>query len=171
VKLDPELRDGLFWQFMEDLSACLCAELEAAKGPELCFCGVIPGDAVDTSLASLGTCKGGMAWVRMVTSYASTTFPQQDELAGCATLLAATFEVGVLRPAVLGTDRRPPTVADLVAETRLQFSDQSAMHRAIACCANSSSFDFVYALGDYTPDGPDGSLVGGSWTVTIQQEF
>lgn len=171
MKIDPELKDGLFWQILEDLSACLCSTLADAKGPELCFCGVLPGDTVDEGLAAVGSCSGGMAWVRLANSYASTTFPDADAIAGCSVLLAAQFEIGVLRPIILGNDRRNPTSDELVAATRVQLSDMTAMHRAIRCCVGGSEVDFVYALGDYTPEGPDGGLLGGSWTLTVQQSF
>lgn len=172
---DPntELVEGVFWGFMESLSGCLCAELAEAGGPEVCFCGVIPGDAVDPSLAAPGRgCGGGMAWVRLDSGYPSTVFPEPDtRAAGCSTLLAGVFEIGVLRPITLGSERKLPTLEELVAATRLQFSDMSAMKRAIACCINGIEADFVYVLGEYVPSGPEGGLLGGFWTVTIQQEF
>lgn len=164
-----ELKDGMFWQLMEDLSGCLCTMLAEAGGPELCFCGVIPGSDVDTMLATLGRCDGGMAWVRLDTSFPSTTFPQPDQLASCTTLMAAVLEVGVLRPVMLGTDRRAPSMDELVAATRLQLSDRTAMQKAIQCCVTGTDVDFVYLMGDYSPEGPQGGLVGGSWTLTIQQ--
>lgn len=168
--VDTISRDGLFWQLMEDLSACLCAEVSATNSGELCFCGVVAGEAIDAGLAGVGRCSGA-AWVRLDQVFPSTNFPDPDQKAECSTLLAATIEVGVIRNVILGNDRRNPTVDELVAVTRAQVADMSAMHRAITCCVTKSNIDFVYVLNDYQPYGPEGGIVGGMWTVTVQQEF
>lgn len=165
-----DLRDGLFWTFAEELSACLCSELDAAGGGDLCFCGVVYGEGMDRSLVPVGRC-GGAAWVRLDQSYPSLNFPEPDQTANCNTLLAAVIEVGVMRTVAVGSDRRAPSLDERTLDARRQFSDMSAMHRAISCCVGTSKLDFVYLLGDYQPFGPEGGISGGTWTMTLQQEF
>lgn len=167
-----QLIDGQFFQLAADLSDCLCQALAEAGGPSLCFCGVMPGNVVDFGLAMGGKCDGGMAWVRISQIFPSTVFPEPDtDTAHCSTLLAAVIEVGVSRPVILGTDKRNPTLDELTWATRLQLSDMSAMRRAIRCCVAGSNVDFTYLMGDYAPDGPDGGLLGGTWTLTVQESF
>ena len=168
---DTLVEDTVAWPLLADLSQCLCDQLAAASDRKLCFCGVVTGEQVDGSLAGYDGCTGGMAWVRVTNIFPSTTFPNPDLLTGCSTLLAVEVEVGTLRPMVIPRGRKLPSVGDLAVATQQAMSDMAAMHRAIACCASSSSVDFVYQLGNYLPIGPEGGLVGGTWTFTFQQAF
>jgi hypothetical protein len=44
----------------------------------------------------------------------------------------------------------------------------AAMLRAIECCLGNASAKGV-ALGAYTPVGPEGAVVGGTWQVTVAE--
>jgi hypothetical protein len=56
-----------------------------------------------------------------------------------------------------------PTAEQQFEATRLQMADMQAMRRAIQCCLAKDK----HVLGAYTPIGPDGNAVGGTWTVSI----
>lgn len=170
--IDTELiLDPVAWPLMTELVGCMCTELAESSSRELCFCGVLVGETVDGSLAGYGNCKGGMAWVRAVNVFPSTVFPNPDLLASCVTLLAVQLEVGVLRPMLLPQGRKLPTQGEMAVAAQQAMSDMAALHRAISCCVRTSKSDFVYQLGEWAPIGPEGGLVGGSWTFTFQQEF
>lgn len=152
---------------MEQLSACLCTELDDAGNPT-CFCGVLPGSEV--VLDHCSPCDGGrcgQAWVRMATSFPSIAFPAPDEGVNsgqCGSPLAFTLEVGVVRcaPQPDGTGTPPGEQAQLDAAVR-QMEDWGAMVRAIECCSASGR---EYVLGVYEPVSA-GDCVGGTWLVTF----
>lgn len=155
------------FETLTNLATCLCAQIEADGGPEPCFCGVIPGDAAVPSYA--GNCQDqcGMAWVRLMSSYPSSGVGNVNSLPGnCASEADAVIEVGLVRCMPQGNAFGDgPTPADLLAAADLQMAGLQTMKTAIVCCPGYSSKDWV--LGGYTPLGPTGGLVGGTWTVTL----
>jgi hypothetical protein len=167
VDVEAWTDDATIWPGLVELTACLCAELEEAQLPELCFCGVVPG--ADVAWDYVGTSGGdGMAWVRLVSVYPSTVFPTTDaSLRSCATALAAQVELGVLRCAPNPQDDgTPPSAAAQWEATRLQMADMRAMYRAVKCCAAKGR---QMVVGQYNPTGPRGGVVGGTWQVWVQQ--
>jgi hypothetical protein len=157
------------------LSACLCAELDASGLGGACFCGIIPGSQVVLDVcASCGKDKAcpGQAWVRLVSAFPSTIFPDADHtVATCLSPLAYNLEVGVARCFPQGksnsiTGFTPPTLDEQVNATRLQMADMAAMKRAIQCCMTRND-DITYALGQYTPMTVGGGCGGGTWSVTV----
>jgi len=148
-----------------DLSACLCAALtpEGAAGPDLCFCGVVPGQQV---ALDHGECERGcgMAWTRLVTAYPASglAVPFDPTISGgCGLLLGVTIEIGVIRCINLPDDGIPEA-AELERATRQQMEDMLAMRRAVLCCGLETG---DYALSNYQPYGPEGIIVGGWWTL------
>ena len=108
----------------------------------------------------------------LATGFPSITFPEPDSQPdNCRSLLAATIELGVTRSIAVPKSRQSPNFDELVAATRLQLSDMTAMHRAILCCLNDDEKDRKMILLDYAPNGPEAGLYGGTWTLTVQQEF
>jgi hypothetical protein len=165
--LVPELwtDDAKIWPGLTELATCLCSELEEAQLPDLCFCGVLPGADVPADYVSE---DAGMAWVRLMNVYPSTIFPSTDtSLKSCVVPLAAQVEIGVLRcspsPDDAGT---PPSAAAMWEATRLQMADMAAMYRAVRCCYAKGK---AMVLGQYTPIGPQGGVVGGTWSVWFEQ--
>lgn len=154
--------DRLIWPIMLDLVDCLRSEIEAAGVPGVCFLGVLPGAqwAADWS-------DEGQAWVRLVAAFPSATLPSPDQRATCAAPLAAVLEVGMLRCAPVGDGPEPPSEVEMFEATRLQMADMRVMLRAIQCCLGKTKREHV--LGLYTPLGPQGAAVGGSWQVTVSQ--
>lgn len=163
-EIPPEgyVEDDAIWPLMVQMQQCLCETL-TARGlmPGDCFCGILPGDNVVWDYST------GMAWVRLVDAYPSTTFPSANTTprVSCSAMLVATLEVGLLQCAPgMSADGSPPTQAEQFEASRLQMAGMRAVQQAIACC----DFDLV-VLGTYTPTGPQG-LVGGSWQINVGVE-
>ena len=160
------VEDKTAWPVMLKLTDCLCQELVASGLPPTCICAPFAGDGVATDYVSS---TQGMAWVRLASMYPSSTFPAQDNAArGCLMPMAFQLEVGALycAPVTEGRSNRPPSFGAMFDSTRLQMAAMSAMLRAIECCLGSSK---GVALGPYTPAGPEGGVVGGSWQVTVAE--
>lgn len=152
--------DETIWPIMAALSECLCTELTAAELlPSGCFCGVLPGAQASWDYST------GMAWVRLVNAFPSASFPTQDQTlrGSCTSPLAAELEIGVLHcaPPISSTGIFPTQDQQFEA-ARQQVATMAAVRRAILCCGVGTLF-----LGDYTPLGPDGGLVGGAWQVWV----
>lgn len=154
--------DTEIWPLMERLADCLCETLtERGVLPGGCFCDIMPGDQAVWDYSS------GMAWVRLASVVPSSVFPNQDfELNNCGTTLAGEIEVGVLQcTPVGGADGSPPEPSQRREAARLQMASMAAMRAAILCCADGNDLDLI--LGAYDPQGPNGGLVGGVWTVSV----
>lgn len=149
---------------LPDLAACLKAQMQEAGLPETCFIGVIPGSSLTADYT--GDCEDacGVAWVRIPTYYPSQTVGRADDTLGnCGVGLGADIEVGILR--CLPMEEDPMTEAEALAAYQLQIRDAEAARRAIVCCTTLRPKDYI--LGSYTPIGPLGGLVGGSWTAFV----
>jgi hypothetical protein len=108
----------------------------------------------------------GMAWVRLVAVYPSTVIGVPSEEPGnCSKAIGMDVEIGILRCVSVSDDQgNPPDPTDLQANAALQVADAMALRKAAACCAPEK--DFI--LGGYTPVGPAGGLVGGTWAMSLQ---
>lgn len=143
----------------------LVKELRDSGTEDVCAAAVYPGDAVPLDYAECGV----MAWVRLVSTYPTIGFPNADLTAdSCAWRLAYEVEMGVMRPSpipevVLSTVDLP-TDAENTAAAGRQFSDMMAMHYALLGVRQ----DIEQLIpGTYTPTGPIGGTVGGTWSVTL----
>lgn len=150
---------------LTELAACLCAQVQT-DNPDLgdpCFCGVMPGQAA--LLDYTRDCSdGGVAWVRMVQGYPSTTVGQADQrLGNCGTGWGYDVEVGIVRSVAIEVEA--PDEAESLATAEQQYKDMNTMRKAISCCSGLRSSDYI--LGPYTPYGPNGGVVGGSWTLYV----
>jgi len=144
---------------LADLSTCLCAQILTDGLPPVCVCGVMPGDEVALDYA--GDCDDacGMAWVRLTTAYPSVQIGIPSSTPGnCTKAIGIEIEIGIVRCLDVGDGGTPPEVASLTASAVLQIADMMAMWRAVYCCQNAQ--DFI--VGQYTPIGPQGGLIGGS---------
>lgn len=152
---------------LTELAACLCVQIQDAPGPDVCFCGVIPGDAAVAEYAGSCNNKCGMAWVRLGTIYPSTVVGVIEEAAGnCGSGIGVDIEVGILRCAAMPDDRgNPPKPSALAASAKQCADDAMTMWRAISCCEAFGSKDFI--LRGYSPAGPMGGLVGGTWALSV----
>lgn len=160
------IEDGAFYQTLVELAQCVCDEVEkAGLSNDICFCGVVGGSAVESIVGAHGE---GMAWVRLVNLYPSTTFPALTQAveASCAAPLAAEVEVGITtcapQPRTSTSNIRPE---DWLNAVRKQMAGMAALRRAIQCCYPHE--DMV--LGQWSPVGPQGGELGGAWRVYIAQ--
>jgi hypothetical protein len=160
------IADNRVFTALTDLATCLCATLVTEGLPDVCFCGVVPGEAASAMYGGDCAKRCGMAWVRLVSVSPTNTLGDQapaTQPGNCASGIGSTVEVGVLRCTPIGTAERPPSDADLLSAARLQIADMMAMRQAVACCVGSRD----WVLGTYTPAGPSGGLLGGLWTVQM----
>lgn len=146
------------------LAACLCEQLRTDGLPEPCFCGVIPGMAAVADYMGECDTRNGMAWVRLSSTYPAASIGIVDQTPGsCSAGVGYDIEVGVLRRMPL--DAEPADEAEVLAVADLQMDDMESARRAILCCTAFRKKDAI--LGTYTPIGPLGGTVGGSWTLHI----
>lgn len=158
------LVDRRFWPTMLDLRTCLCNELaKSAPDERLCSCAVLPGPP-DLATVADGM---GVAWVRQIGSGAAAQTNDIDT-APCGALWEAVIEMGVIRCAPV-PQGRADTISDEQWEetTELVLADQAAMLRALCCVKVHRA---SWSLGQYTPYGPEGGLVGGTWSFTLQEQ-
>lgn len=155
----PELLAGL----LESLTAQIRAK---GKEDEYCSITIQPGAAVAVDFGPESTCAG-MAWVRLVGVSPTAVFPHADvTLNSCAHTLAYTVEVAMYGPAPVMTDRLNnfvlPTDVEQFEAAMRQASEMKMMYDAIKAAAIPQ-----LVLGDYTPQGPEGGTIGGTWTAVI----
>lgn len=158
--------DDLVWPILTDLRNCLEQKLTEFGGPDLCEVTIIPGDQLILDFGADSDC-GGMAWVRFVTAFASTQFPIPDQTPNCFTRLAAQIEVGVMRAAPSPEDRFMPSAEEEFNASRLAASDFRAMLSAIQCCMRERKDTTQHVLDAYSPLGPEGTLVGGTFALYV----
>lgn len=155
-------------QMTDILLAALTVELRRdGTDQEICSFTKQPGDSVVTDYADCG----GMAWVRHVTTTASIGFPNADVTAdSCYWGLAHTIEMGVMRTSPIPTETlstvEPPSEEELSAAADAQYRDMAAMHRAILAARR----DIELLPGTYSPVGPMGGVVGGTWSLLLAEE-
>lgn len=149
------------------LQDCLCEQVtKAAEDPDkitghVCLCSVITGDSVPLDYCA-GTCgqgRCGMAWVRL-----EGIQPLEGESAapGCPQPLTAFIEMGIVRCSQTSVSGRSlPGEDDHLRETLIALEDIQIMRRAIACC------ELRTTVMNYTPMGPEGGCVGGTWNLLV----
>lgn len=168
----PDLVDDtVMFPVLQRLVECLCAELEKAGGPDLCYCGMMVGDQMPLELAKCGPggC-GGVAWIRPMQAFASTEFPQPDETPSCVAVLAMPVEIGVARCYPRGDPKIAMDPQEMFAAARLYMSDMQAVRRAVRCCMADASFQGSHVMGTWEPIPASGGISGGTWTVIIRPE-
>lgn len=153
--------DSVIWPGVDALATCLCQELIRSGLPETCFCGVVAGEVA----FDLAEEDRGLAWVRLVQVFPSTTFPiGATGVRSCMAPLVAEVEVGVMRCFPAAKQGEQGTETEHWNAAQLQQADMMAMYRAVQCCYGK--FD-EFAIGAYTPIGPDGGYLGGTWQVWL----
>lgn len=154
-------------EMMAALLESLTAEIRAAgKEEDYCAITVYPGTAVPVDFGPESGCRG-TAWVRLVSANPTVSFPAADNrVNNCGYSLAYTVEMGMVGPAPVMTDRlgnfiAPTDVEQFEASLRM-FGELEMMHAAI----RGAGIDQL-VLGDWTPQGPEGGIMGGLWTMVI----
>lgn len=151
------------------LATCLCAAIEDPNSgvPKVCFCGIIPGNAIPVEYT--GDCGDtcGAAWVRLVSAYPSNTVGVlHTQPTVCDAGMGIDVEVGILRCISVGDAQgNPPEPAELLAAAELAMNDALLMWKAVLCCDAYTGHDVI--LGQYQPFGPEGGLTGGAFTMSM----
>lgn len=157
--------DRSIWPAITALTSCLCQTLETRGLPPVCICTPMPGEELATDYV---TEDAGMAWVRLVSAYPSVSFPNAAVNASCASPLAFELEVGVAYCAPMPeNDGTPPGMSAQFDAVEVQMAAMDAMTAALLCCFPGNRVDVV--LNQYTPMGPQGGVVGGTWSLYVAQ--
>lgn len=140
----------------------LAGQINAAgKQDDYCSVTVQSGNAVVFDFGPESGC-GGTAWVRLVTVSPSAQVGKN----GCSQWLNYIIEVGMVAPApgldITLDQYTPPSDEELFDASMRAGEEMMMIFRAV----QSADLEEV-TLGDYTPHGPDGGVLGGSWTVTV----
>lgn len=170
----PYIEDTGAWPTMVTLAAAVENELYASGLPGLCVCTPVPGQTV--VLDRCGQCGGddecrGQGWVRWVTEYPSTQFPEPDRTGdGCCAPMAYQLEVGIARCVSTGSSNaiggiQPPTVESVVLAARQQMADKAAVARAINKALTAKDVSFF--LSNAIPMQATGDCLGFIWNVTV----
>jgi hypothetical protein len=166
--LDPDqmVEDRTIWPAIASLTACLCRTVVDLGLPPVCICSPMPGEEIASDYVSE---EAGMAWVRLESAWPSTNFPSPSGAAACNAPLAFGIEVGLAYCAPGSSDDgEPPSMAAQFDAVRLQMAAMNAMRQAILCCFPTSRASDV-ALGVYVPAGPQGGVVGGTWSISVAE--
>jgi len=157
-------------QMLATLLQALADEIAAAgKEEDYCTVTVQPGSAVAIDFGPESGC-GGTAWVQLVGANPSVSFPSADVgVNNCAYDLAFVVEVGMVGPApgmdvTLG-QYTVPEDTELFDASMRQMDELQMMYRAIQKAKIPEK-----VVGSYAPQGPDGGVLGGVWTVTVGGE-
>lgn len=161
------VEDTSFYQALIELGQCVCDEIaKAGLLGDVCFCGVVGGAATESMIGPRGE---GMAWVRVVNVYPSTTFPAITQAVNqsCSAPLVAEVEVGITTCAPQPrTSASNVSAEDWLNAVRKQMAGMAALRRAIECCLPQED----KVLGQWNPLGPAGGEIGGTWRVYIGQK-
>ena len=151
------------------LATCLCAELQDPinEVPDVCFCGLIPGNAIPVEYTGDCDDKCGAAWVRLISVYPSDSIGViVTDPGNCSHGIGIDVEMGIIRCISVGDEQgNPPTAAELLAATDLAIRDATLMMKVLNCCDAVPPKDMV--LGQYQAIGPEGGIIGGSFFVSM----
>jgi hypothetical protein len=142
------------------------------QGP--CAAGLASGAAaaVDRGIDTTDDCCGQL-WVRIADVYPSRRFPEPDAFPADAEDLAwaVMVEVGIVRPATMVTeiDGQPvlPSMQEETDAAERTLIDAALLRQALLV-TYAEQFDVTVLLGRWVPLGPEGGVVGGAYTATIQ---
>ena len=159
LQLPPIILDPV-----NDLLACICAEVNAVK--PVCECMLVPGTEAAWYYCGCGDTACGMAWLNLVQTFPYSTFPSPAIDIRCQLPLAIVAQIGVVRCMPMpASDGTPPAAADLEEASALQIADMWALYRAVNCCGVKDK-----AIGQWQSLGPIGDCVGGMWSVYLAAE-
>lgn len=154
-------------QKIDDLITCLCAQIIEDGNGNVCFCGIMPGSEVAMDYFGECTDACGMAYVTLETGTpANGIGVENTQVNNCGSAFTFDVEIGILRCVEAGDEHgAPPTPESLNETAHVQFADILTMRRAVQCCNPKP-----YILGAYTPYGPTGGAVGGTFLLTLLEE-
>lgn len=166
------LEDPIVNPILDQLLGCL--ELEVAKVPVPPKLACLrPGTEIALLLSKYrDECCEGLAWVRPVSVYPSTEFPEQDTTAGAAgncgvIQWAVVVEVGVARCAPRPEADELVECSQWTADVHEIMHDAAAIRRAITCCFADLDIDRRFLPGIWTPLTVEGGCMGGFQQVVV----
>jgi hypothetical protein len=146
------------------LLEALSGQIRAAgKEEDYCSITVQPGNAVAFDFGPESGCNGS-AWVRLV----GTTLSPDEGGKNCGRWRIYTIEMGMIGPAPKMEDRMGTFV--LPEDTELfdaAMRQSDEMDMMFAALESAGVGDLT--IGDYLPQGPEGGVLGGTWTVTVDE--
>jgi len=152
-------------KIMAPMLEALTAEIrKAGKEDDYCSITVQPGTAVAFDFGPESDGCGGIAWVRLVASSPAVGSN------GCIVYMTHTIEIGMAGP-VPGLDYSEtggyslPTDAEMFDASSRQ-SDEMMM---LIAALNNTPVEGI-TIGDYSPSGPEGGVLGGYFTVTVEPD-
>jgi hypothetical protein len=150
------------------LAACVVELRADGTDGNLCATTKYPGEAAPLDYAECG----GMLWVRLATTAPTTQFPNAESRPNvCASTLAFNLEVGLMRPSPIPEDTfgdfQLPSDQEHSESTDRQMDDMEAIYRGLVRASRDIE---MVSIGSYTPVGPVGGTVGGTWTLVVGNE-
>lgn len=110
-----------------------------------------------------------LAWVRLVNSFPSRRFPAQDvDYTDCGSPLAYVVELGIIHCLPVQQRAPIPTPEQATAMAKRLSGDMMTLRKVATCCLGDG---WEVLLNNWTPLGPQGAIVGGTWTITIAREY
>lgn len=161
--------DAMILPVMVDLGAEVAAELVKRGLVPIDKIIIQPGSEFVVDYAGNGKDCGEID-VNLVQAYPTDNFPEPDATGNCVSALAFELNVSIMRCAAPthGTAQspKPPTLAEQLASTAEHLADMQAARCAIKVVLARLERDYV--LQAFTPIGPQGQTVGGTWTVIVR---
>jgi hypothetical protein len=150
---------------MVALAGCIGAKLEES-GIVTCWGGVTMGDGVD--LSEIGT-DGAMWWVNIGPIGVGNQDGTRSANTTCKPTIYVSATVGYTTCYPINEDGQALTSQQQIVLTDLVMAARAALYRGISCCDWKGS----YGIGEvvvttWTPQGPQGGVLGGQWTVQVQ---
>lgn len=152
---------------LDELSACLCAQLIDSIGGSPAICCVV------SSAPVIPSCCDGFAWVRATGIFPTTAFPSPGYTPErcLAPDWILSVEMGVSRCAPASCDALDNPCCDNEATAvAVQLSDWAAMREAFFCCFTEAAglqLDQV-EIGPWNPGQPSGGCVESTMTASIR---
>lgn len=157
--------DTEFYPLLVELAGCLCTQLEAA-GLETCFCGLVTGSSVDISRVHPDT--GGQGWVRLASiGPLPNTQTGVSNVGPCGTQFLATIEVGYADCYPINDMGESLSLEQELEATQRLMAGAAAAKRAAYCCGWVKNKRRLQA-GEFAPGGPEGGVIWGTWTVSVE---
>ena len=146
-------------------------ELQKPDGDtNFCYVGQYPGVGIPGDIGAGSGCSGSL-WARFAGMGPSVSFPTIGITANnCTYELVYSIEVGIFRVMPLGTNfggkYQPPSAKENADINLKIIHDAHCLEAAVKRFIKEGHAEDAI-IGTYAQTGPEGGLVGGSWTITV----
>lgn len=160
--------DNLITPHLVALAGCVDEKLKESK-IVTCYGGVITGDDID--MTAIGE-SGAMWWVRLanVVVQAPGASGGTNGTLKCTPVFVVAATVGYAVCYPINDNGEALTPKQHVTMSDLVNGAMMALYRGIACCKwakGNTGLGDVTAVS-WTPNGPDGGVMGGEWLVQFE---